>query len=150
MISFDLRCTNDHVFEAWFANSAAFDQQTDAGDITCPVCGDQHLSKALMAPNVAGKGSPGASHVDDESVPVANGPVDRAEALLQYARALRAEVEKNFDYVGNGFAEEAKKIHYGEVEHRKIYGEMNEEAAEDLRDEGIEFGVLPWPTKDDA
>jgi hypothetical protein len=150
MISFDLRCKNDHVFETWFANSGAYDSQMASGEVTCPVCGDHHLSKALMAPNVsAGKGR-ATEPQNNLPVAAANSAGERAAEIMRLARALRSEVEKNFDYVGSAFAEEAKKIHYGEVERRDIYGEMTGDEAEALNEEGVEFGVLPWPTKEDA
>ena len=69
---------------------------------------------------------------------------------MRLAHAVRDQVEQNFEHVGTGFAEEAKKIHYGETEHRDIYGEMTPDEAVELRDDGVEFGVLPWPTKEDA
>ncbi len=149
MISFDLRCSNDHVFEAWFASSDTFDRQSKDGEVVCPVCGDHDLSKALMAPHVA-TGKNAVPEASEEKVPVASGATDRAAELMKMARALRVEVEKNFDHVGDKFAEEAKKIHYGETEHRNIYGEMTPDEASNLKDEGVEFGVLPWPSKEDA
>jgi len=161
MISFDLRCGNDHVFEAWFANSSAFESQREAGEIACPVCGDHDVAKALMAPNVStvAAGNTDRAEADDvgetkqpeaPSVPAANATNERAAELMEIAKALRAEVEKSFDYVGGEFAEEAKKIHYGEADHRNIYGEMTPDEAVDLKEEGVEFGVLPWPSKGDA
>ena len=151
MISFDLRCTNAHVFEAWFSNSEAYQRQVQEGELACPICGDTCLDKALMAPHISTQApeiSKSGSNV--APLPVATGATNRAAELMKMARALREEVEKNFDHVGETFAEEAKKIHYGETDHRNIYGEMTPDEAADLREEGVEFGVLPWPTKEDA
>lgn len=149
MISFDLRCAHDHVFEAWFSNSDAYQEQVQSGELACPICGNTGLEKSLMKPNVATGAEP-ATPVSSSPVPAAVGDSDKAGELMQMARAIREQVEKNFEHVGSEFAEEAKKIHYGETEHRDIYGEMTPDEAVDLRDEGVEFGVLPWPAKEDA
>ena len=151
MISFDLRCANAHVFEAWFSNSDAYRQQSQQGELACPICGDTDLDKALMAPNVSTRAVVGPKPAANVSPsPVATAATTRAAELMQMVRALREEVEKNFDNVGDTFAEEAKKIHYGEVDHRNIYGEMTPDESAELHEEGIEFGVLPWPSKEDA
>jgi len=149
MISFDLRCAHDHVFEAWFSNSDAYQEQLQAGELACPICGNTELEKSLMKPNVA-TGAEHATPVSSAPVTAAVGDSDKAGELMRMARAIREQVEKNFEHVGSEFAEEAKKIHYGETEHRDIYGEMTPDEAVDLRDEGVEFGVLPWPAKEDA
>ncbi|NQV80858.1 MAG: DUF1178 family protein, partial [Alphaproteobacteria bacterium] len=117
MISFDLRCANAHVFEAWFSNSETYERQARKGKLVCPICGDTDLNKSLMTPNV----SLGASHGDsgrsgEVALPVATAATERAAELMRMAREIREEVEKNFDHVGTEFAEEAKKIHYGETE----------------------------------
>ncbi|MDA0367110.1 MAG: DUF1178 family protein [Proteobacteria bacterium] len=151
MISFDLRCANAHVFEAWFSNSETYARQAKHGELVCPICGDTDLNKSLMAPNVSLGASRGDSDRPSEvALPVATAATDRAAELMRMARAIREEVEKNFDHVGTAFAEEAKKIHYGETEHRNIFGEMTPDEATDLHEEGVEFGVLPWPAKEDA
>lgn len=139
MIVFDLRCANEHVFEAWFQDSAAFDEQAARHEILCPVCSDTAVSKALMAPNVAGSRKKAA---------------DRgAEPFSRYVNALaelRDHVEKNCDYVGEAFPEEARKIHYGEAERRNIYGEASDDEATEMHDEGIEFQRIPWAPREDA
>ena len=132
MIVFDVKCSKGHEFEAWFRSSEAFDEQRDAGTIECPVCGDYGCEKALMAPNIA----------------VPRGDDGTRRAALQQAwqqlQDLRRQVESNCEYVGPRFAEEARRIHYGETEKRDIYGEASSDDAKDLRDEGVEFGVIPW------
>jgi hypothetical protein len=161
VISFDLKCGQGHSFEGWFSDGAAFTAQTGAREITCPLCGDSDIAKALMAPNfVAGRSQRAAPpEVESESpAPAVATPDDATQTavatvpgrpetaqLLSKLAELRDEVEKNCDYVGNKFADEARKIYYGETEQHNIYGETTPEDAEELRDEGIEFGVLPWP-----
>ena len=158
MILFDLACRKDHVFEAWFRDGAAFETQRKARKIACPECGDQHVKKAPMAPRIA-KGRavavPGADErVADAPAPdlPAAAPTPPAEARtmavmgaqLKALRALRQKIEASCDYVGPEFAEEARKIHYGESDPRGIYGETTSEEAEELEDEGIEIARVPW------
>lgn len=129
MILFELRCSQGHEFEAWFRDSAAYDQQAEAGEISCAICGDGSVSKALMAPAVATR-----PKIDAE----------RAAATMRTWRKLQDHIEKNFDHVGPAFAEEARKIHHGEAEKRSIYGEASSTEAKELRDEGITVGQIPW------
>lgn len=154
MILFDLKCSQDHRFEGWFRNGAAYDAQAAAHAITCPICGDDKVTKAPMAPAIA----KGARVRDRDPAPVTDAPVPAPVAspqmpdavreaqaeILRHLRELRSQVEKNADYVGNRFAEEARKIHYGEVESRAIYGETSPEQAEALREEGVPVASIPW------
>lgn len=147
MIVFDLKCRKEHVFEAWFPDSASFAEQAAAGKVLCPVCGSRKVAKALMAPNVATSRerapvSPPAEPARRESVAVAEGA--KAGELRRLLRELRSHVEQNCDYVGERFAEEARKIHYGETGPRGIYGETSDTEAEALADEGIELARVPW------
>lgn len=142
MIVYDLKCRKDHVFEAWFPDSAAFDAQAGAGKVVCPVCGSRKVGKAPMAPRLAPRKNGEAAAPTAASAEAAN--------VMRQLRDLRAEVEKNCDYVGDRFAEEARKIHYREVDPRGIYGEASPQEASDLRDEGIEVGVIPWVPREDA
>lgn len=139
MIVYDLKCRKDHVFEAWFPDSAAFDAQAGAGKVVCPVCGSNKVIKAPMAPRLAPRKNGETAAADPE-----------AANVMRQLRDLRAQVEKNCDYVGDRFAEEARKIHYREVDPRGIYGEASPQEANDLRDEGIEVGVIPWVPREDA
>ena len=135
MILFTLRCSSGHEFEAWFRDGAGFEAQQQAGEIACPDCRDTQVEKALMAPNI------GRSH---KNVPALS-PAQMRAALLE----LKRQVETNCDYVGERFAEEARKIHYGEVDPHGIYGEATPEESRELNDEGISFGRIPWvPTTD--
>ncbi|MSP50510.1 MAG: DUF1178 family protein [Alphaproteobacteria bacterium] len=127
MILYDLRCGKDHGFEGWFRDSNAYDGQRRAGRVVCPICGDKKVRKAPMAPRLA-KAKKGNSE---------------AEALTAL-RQMRRQVEANCDYVGERFADEARKIHYGETEKRGIYGEATESDSKELADEGIEVGRIPW------
>ncbi|CAN0532833.1 unnamed protein product [Laminaria digitata] len=159
MIVFDVSCSNDHVFEGWFRDSDSFGEQVEAGAVTCPICGDTKVRKALMAPNVAGirKGKDDATH----DVPSIAGSTDVPNAavgapdgkLAEFVEALhefKKHVEENSDYVGDTFPEEARKIHYGETEARSIYGEATPEEAEELVEEGVDFHRIPWTGKTDA
>ncbi|EPY03226.1 DUF1178 family protein, partial [Magnetospirillum fulvum] len=113
MILFELRCTQQHHFEAWFRDGAAYDVQAADGAIACPVCGDTGVSKAPMAPRlVHSRGEPAVPDPDRIA-----GDVRRA--LLE----IKKQVEANCDYVGDRFPEEARRIHYGESDARPIYGE---------------------------
>ena len=153
MIAYDLKCGRGHVFEAWFANSDTHDRQTKAGHVACPVCGDTRTAKAPMAPNIstrkAGRKRPaGEENLRRDGMAVATkGEFEQASDVWQALQRIRAEVAKNCDYVGERFAEEARKIHYGESDQRNIYGETTADEAQGLREEGIDFGVLPWPAR---
>jgi hypothetical protein len=136
MISFNLRCGKDHVFEAWFKDGKTYDRQARQGKVSCPVCGDATVEKAPMAPNIASG--------------VSRDRAGRAAELRETLQKLRTEVEKNCDYVGENFAEEARKIHYKESEQRGIYGEASDEDAQALQDEGIGFSRIPWPSRTDG
>jgi hypothetical protein len=165
MILFELRCSQGHAFEAWFRDGATYDQQAAAGAISCAVCGDGKVGKALMAPAV-GRRSPlredhrglrskpgeAASTGDRPSEPVDGPKLDpeRAASAMRALRRVQDHIEKNFDHVGPRFAEEARKMHYGEADKRSIYGEATSAEAKDLRDEGIEVGQIPWPPRHDG
>jgi hypothetical protein len=129
MILFTLRCASGHEFEGWFRDGEGFETQQKAGEIACPECGDSQIEKALMAPNI------GRSR---DKTPIS--PAQMRAALME----LRRQVETNCDYVGERFAEEARRIHYGEVDPHGIYGEASSEESQALAEEGIEFGRVPW------
>ena len=143
MILFDLICRFDHVFEAWFKDGDAYEKLAAKGAVACPVCDDTEITKALMAP-----------HVSSDAKKKTDTRVQRtAESLGRHMNVLaemRQQVEENCDYVGEKFAEEARKIHYGEVDKHNIYGEASVEEAGELRDEGVEFQRIPWPRDHDA
>jgi hypothetical protein len=149
MIVFTLKCRKDHRFEGWFRNGDAYEAQAEAGEIACPQCGDTKIGKAPMAPAiVSGATAPRERSESSEPAPPAV-PADpekaaKMAALRQMLTELRTEIEKNADYVGPEFAEEARAIHYGEKEARPIYGESSDEQAKELAEEGIEFARIPW------
>ncbi len=134
MISYALSCDNQHRFDAWFGSAEAYEAQAARGIVTCPVCSSSKVEKALMAPAVARSGS--------DKVSVSSGHPQQAE-IRELLRAMRKKVTSEADYVGDRFAEEARKIHYGETEHRSIYGQATPEEAHELAEEGIEFHALP-------
>ena len=139
MIRYALACASGHQFEAWFGSSDAFDAQKSRGDVVCPVCGATDVLKALMAPAVStskkkeGKSLP---------MPVAANVSDPPEAAAMLRR-LRKHLTDNADYVGGKFAEEARRIHFNEVEKRAIYGEATPQEAHALIEDGVEFHPLP-------
>ncbi len=139
MILFDLRCAKGHVFEAWFRNNASYESQEKAGAVNCPSCGSRRIEKAPMAPRI-GKGS----RLTRRQMAA------QLSEMKRQLKELQAKVEANCDYVGSGFAEEARRIHYGEVERRDIYGEATDDEARELDDEGIEFARIPWPRRHDS
>jgi hypothetical protein len=130
MILFTLRCSSDHQFEGWFRDGETFEAQQAATEIACPHCGDTKVEKAVMAPAIA-RSRPAGPPMS---------PAQMRAALIE----LRRQVETNCDYVGERFAEEARRIHYGEVDPHGIYGEASLDEARELSDEGIEVGRIPW------
>src|SRR4051794_3098290 len=148
MIHYDLRCSQEHTFDGWFKDSAAFETLAGRGLGECPHCGDTKVERALMRPAVAKREAlpgplpapqPPAAPPPDA---VAGGPLPAH--LCAMLQRMRAEVEKHCDYVGPDFAEEARKIHRGESDKRGIYGETSPDQAEALAEEGIEFSRIPW------
>jgi hypothetical protein len=152
MIRYALSCERGHAFESWFQNSGAYDKQTKRGLVACPLCGSAKVEKAIMAPRLARTEPaavtppapipPPAPTAMPAKAPVAiMSPPERE--LRKKLKELRDHVTKNADYVGGRFPEQARKIHYGEIEHRSIYGEASPDEARELHDEGIEFHPLP-------
>jgi hypothetical protein len=149
MIKYALVCERKHSFEVWFSDSADYDRQRKRGLVTCPVCDTKKVEKAIMAPAISRSARKRKS--DAPSAPAVEVPASAPVAMIspqeQEFRAklkeLRDHLTKNADNVGRRFPEEARKMHYGEIEHRSIYGEATPEEAKELRDEGIEFHPLP-------
>ncbi len=154
MIVFNLQCHKGHGFESWFKDGAAFERQSKRKLVECPSCGSVKVQKALMAPRLSGTKKSRKSTAPVATPGVAamgNDPaVAKAVELQKELAKLRAHVEKNFEHVGDKFAEEARKIHYGESEHRDIYGEATVEEARDLAEEGVEVARIPWVRSSDA
>ena len=167
MIRYALACDQGHSFESWFQNSAAYDKQAKRALVACPVCGSAKVEKAIMAPSLASGSAfaeptmpqpPGPSPAPPVPTPPPLQPAPMPpippkspvammsppeRELRQKLKELRDHITKNASYVGPRFPEEARKIHYGETEHRSIYGEASPEQAKELHDEGIEFHSLP-------
>jgi hypothetical protein len=166
MIRYALACDEGHAFESWFANSSTYDRQVKRGLVSCPVCNSTKVKKAIMAPRVAGTKRRGDASV---SAPMPEGPassqpsaskappeapqtnVSAPVAMMapqerefrKKLKELREHLIRNADYVGRRFPEEARKMHYGEIEHRSVYGEATPDQAKELHEEGIEFHPLP-------
>ena len=134
MIRFSLECEHEHGFEAWFRSNDDFDKQSKRGLIDCPACGSNRVHKSLMAPAV----STGRKR---ETIALAMGEQQR-KAMAEL-KALSEKMRENADYVGDKFAEEARKIHFGETDPRGIYGEATTEEARDLIEDGVEFMPIP-------
>ena len=157
MIRYSLVCAKGHEFESWFANSVAFDRQAKRKLVTCPHCGSAKVEKAIMAPRLSGtrkRAMPIAAPEPPQTEAPAEAPVgpERApvamispqeQAFRAKLKELRDHLTKNADDVGAKFPEEARKMHYGETEHRSIYGVASAEDAKELAEEGIEFHPLP-------
>lgn len=164
MMHYTLACSMDHEFDGWFASSQAFDQQVARNLVECPICGDLKIRRALMAPALPRKSNtrdsataaqPIAAAVPPEAAPASGKNVavsgDRLPAHVRAAlQRLRAEVERNCDYVGDQFAEEARRIHTGQSERRAIYGETTPDEAEALAEDGIEISRVPWVPRADG
>jgi hypothetical protein len=162
MIRYTLNCEHGHTFESWFQNSAAYDKQAKRALVMCPVCGSAKVEKAIMAPRLSraeasapAEALPTPLPAMPASLPVPQPPLPapgktpvaimspQERELRKKLKELREHVTKNADYVGPRFPEQARKIHYGEVEHRSIYGEASPDEAKALHEEGIEFHPLP-------
>jgi hypothetical protein len=151
MILYQLRCDREHAFDAWFRDSQAYDKQSGHGLLECPACGSTKISKALMTPRIGAAAKKKGTDLvpaqkPETQVRVANEAVELRRKLGE----LRRRIEENCDYVGPQFAEEARKIHYGETDAHGIYGETSAEDARALAEEGIEFGSVPWLPKENA
>jgi hypothetical protein len=153
MIRYALRCERDHTFESWFQSSSAYESQVKRKLVECPSCGSTTVEKAIMAPrivksNVSKKGREVVPHVPAALEPAA--PAGSQSLMMAQERELRAKLKelrehivKNADNVGEQFPNEARKMHYGDIEHRPIYGEASLQEARELVEEGIEVAPLP-------
>ena len=149
MIHYALICAKGHEFDSWFQDSTAFDRQAKRGLVTCPHCGSAKVEKAIMAPRLssskkrkASAETPVSAAAVPEKAPVAMISPQEQDFRTKL-KELREHLTKNADNVGPKFPEEARKMHYGEIEHRSIYGEASPQDAKELAEEGIEFHPLP-------
>jgi len=134
LIRFSLSCEHDHGFEAWFRSNDDFDTQKKRGFVECPSCGSSKVEKALMAPAV----STGRKR---EKIALAMG--EQQKKVMAQLKEMSEKIRENADYVGDKFAEEARKIHFGETDARGIYGEATPEEARSLAEDGVEFMPIP-------
>ena len=140
MIKFDLVCENEHIFEASFDDSSSFEKQKKKKLIECPLCSSSNISKSVMAPNISNKSSSSIKINREKNKLFSN--------YNKQINKIKSEIEKNFTYVGKKFPEEARKIHYGEVKDKPIYGEATEKESQELVDEGISLVKLPFSKKE--
>jgi len=140
MIKYQLRCAHEHEFEGWFRDSADYDLQAREGLVECPACGSEEVRKAVMAPAIAKRNN------GEREMRLAEIRRDMGKAVER----ARDFVEKNYDYVGEKFPDEARKIHYGESKERGIFGEATGKQVRDLIDEGVKIAPLPTPKADKA
>ena len=156
MIRYALVCEQEHTFESWFRDSAAYDSLEQAGAVTCPVCGSATVRKSLMAPSVVtsrrkGKPSADPAHPAEAATPPAAAPSpapavlldSREKRLREMVRALHREIVAKADNVGRDFAAEARRIHDGETEPRSIYGEASKGEVEALLEDGVPLMPMP-------
>jgi hypothetical protein len=154
MIRYALACERGHDFESWFQDSAAYDKQSKRGLVTCPLCGSAKVEKAIMAPRLSAtakkKSAPvaaAAPTAESPTAPAPSAPVamisPQEQELRTKLKELRDHLTQNAENVGRKFPDEARKMHYGEIEHRSIYGEASPEEAKELHEEGVEFHPLP-------
>ena len=144
MIVFDLKCGQDHVFEAWFGSSVAYEQQRADGMIACPVCGDTGIGKAVMAPYVGAKGNQrteiaAPAKADAEPSPAA------IKAAMAALAAAQSKALEGSEWVGYSFADRARAMHSGEEDTAPIHGQATVEQARELIDDGIAVAPLPFP-----
>jgi hypothetical protein len=154
MIRYALRCERDHAFESWFQSSSAYESQVKRKLVSCPVCNSVKVEKAIMAPQIVSKKgrekanpapAPAPATAPAETPATGSTPLLMAQEreLRAKLKELRDHIVSNADNVGERFPTEARKMHYGDIEHRPIYGEASPEEARALIDEGVEVSPLP-------
>ena len=149
MIRYNLRCERGHAFESWFQSSSAYEAQEKRKLVNCPICGSAKVERAIIAPQIVSKKgrdstAPAPAVTTDVSAPASTPLMMAPERELRAKlKELRDHIVKNADNVGERFPNEARKMHYGDIEHRPIYGEASPEEARSLIDEGVEVSPLP-------
>ena len=163
MIRYALRCERGHAFESWFQDSSSFEKQAKRGLVSCPTCDSVKVEKSIMAPQIPRKGRTAEQRAGEEKVQRAVARKKKVEATPAEAtpavpeplvmaqdtefraklKELRDHIKANADNVGDQFPEQARKMHYGEIEHRPIYGDASPTEAKALIEEGVD--VLPLP-----
>ena len=153
MIRYTLRCEKDHAFESWFQSSSAYDSQVKRKLVTCPACGSAKVEKAIMAPQIVSKkgretAAPAPVATETQAPESTSLMMAQERELRAKLKELRDHIVKHADNVGERFANEARAMHYGDKEHRPIYGEASPDEAKSLIDEGIEVSPLPTLPED--
>jgi len=150
MIRYNLQCKQGHSFESWFQSSSAYESQEKRKLVSCPACGSTKVERAIMAPQIVSKKSrekpqatPAPTSTEATSPEPASLMMTKEAELRAKLRELRDHIVKNADDVGDRFSNEARKMHYGEIEHRPIYGQASNEEARALIEEGVEVSPLP-------
>jgi hypothetical protein len=149
MIRYNLRCEQGHAFESWFQSSSAYETQEKRKLVNCPSCGSAKVERAIMAPQIVSKkaretAAPAPAASTDVTAPASTSLMMAQERELRAKlKELRDHIVKNADNVGERFPNEARKMHYGDIEHRPIYGEASPEEARSLIEEGVEVSPLP-------
>jgi hypothetical protein len=150
MIRYTLRCERGHAFESWFQSSSAYESQEKRKLVNCPVCGSAKVERAIMAPQIVSQkgreiAAPAPAAPTTEVTAPASTPLMMAQEreLRAKLKELRDHIVKNADNVGERFPNEARKMHYGDIEHRPIYGEATPDEARSLIEEGVEVSPLP-------
>ncbi len=136
MIIYDLKCENNHIFEGWFNDRSAFEEQQRTNLVTCPVCGSLSIDIAPSSITVMGKQTRGSSKSKNDISPIKN-----LQMFHEY-------INKTFEDVGSKFADVALKIHLGEEDSRNIKGTTTKTEEESLREEGVPFVKIPIPKFD--
>ncbi|OUI99665.1 DUF1178 family protein [Acetobacter sp. DsW_54] len=159
MICYRLRCAHDHVFEGWYKDSSTFAMLRQKNLLNCPECGTSSVDQAPMAPAIVGRAPERLPQSDPPPTPdMAAPPAPAAgqmppglpDAMLSALRDVRRTIEENCENMGNRFADEALRIHYGEAPERGIYGEMSQSQREELEEEGVAFQNVPWVRDTDS
>ncbi|MFT8813765.1 MAG: DUF1178 family protein [Acetobacter fabarum] len=159
MICYRLRCAHDHVFEGWYKDSSTFAMLRQKNLLNCPECGTSSVDQAPMAPAIVGRAPERLPQSDPTPTPdMAAPPAPAAgqippglpDAMLSALRDVRRTIEENCENMGNRFADEALRIHYGEAPERGIYGEMSQSQREELEEEGVAFQNVPWVRDTDS
>ena len=154
MIHYNLRCDQGHTFESWFQSSSAYEAQEKRQLVSCPSCGSTKVERAIMAPQIVSKrgreiaapvpAAPAPAAATEVTTPTSTPLLMAQERELRVKlKELRDHIVKNADNVGERFPNEARKMHYGDIDHRPIYGEASPDEARALVEEGVEVTPLP-------
>ena len=131
MIKYNLKCKNKHEFESWFSDSKEFEKLVKKNMIECVYCKTRSVKKSIMSPRITNK--------KERTFP--NKEIKKIKKDLL---KLKNFVEKNFDYVGEDFPREVRKIYYDKNKRKNIYGTATSKESDELKEEGINLTTIPW------